>query len=94
MSQGEEQVTYFLVKWKVSRNEVSYPSYPVDEHAQNQSYLHLDWVSEAELLLDKFGKARITKYYQNPPLLYNQIDENKPFNPDYEQVAHQRIGYS
>ncbi len=50
---------------------------------QGKSYLHLTWLTESEITADRFGKTRISRYYKNPPLIY---DEDKPFNPDFVEV--------
>lgn len=33
--------------------------------------------------MERFGKAKLARYYRNPPLVY---DEDKPFNSDFVQV--------
>jgi chromodomain-helicase-DNA-binding protein 7 len=51
--------------------------------SQGQSYLHVEWLFESDILAERFGKTKLARYYRHPPLVY---DEDKPFNPDFVQV--------
>jgi len=54
---------------------------------KNQSYLHNEWLTEEEILSERFGKTKIARYWRNPPSdEYAELDEDKPFNPDFVQV--------
>lgn len=49
------------------------------------SYLHVEWISEEEMLEAKMGAMRVKKFLSKP-LSEHHYDDRHPYNPDYEQI--------
>lgn len=52
---------------------------------RNLSYLHVDWISEEDMLEENNGASRI-KRFLSKPLSVRHYSDKHPFNPEYIQI--------